>query len=131
MQASSITLSYLLNTTTARQRSDARDWDEALDLPHPANLYPRFKKKKGLHLGHLQEYIDTTSSGDMLVQLTGILLLYATIASLFVNMATLGSHFVLAFTVLLSGTFALVLSLVSLSSLIIPRFILVLSDPLG
>lgn len=38
--------------------------------------------------------------------------MYATIATLFMNMYSIGSRFVLGFTVLLSGTFALVVSLV-------------------
>lgn len=44
--ASSITISYVLNTTTLHQRNLAREWDSQLAssllLPLPSNLYPRF-----------------------------------------------------------------------------------------
>jgi hypothetical protein len=54
----------------------------------------------------------TTSAADLFVQFIGFALLYATIAALFLNMYSIGSKFVLGFTVLLCGTFALVVSLV-------------------
>lgn len=129
ISASSIVMSYFLDVSNTRSDRLARLWDEKIKTLRVDGLYPQFSGAVNTY-GHqassdsldilpllsemtwkVGEYFETSSSSDVLVQGISFLLMYATFGALFLNMRKIGSKFTLGFTVLLSGTFALLTAL--------------------
>ncbi|KAJ3227012.1 3-hydroxy-3-methylglutaryl-coenzyme A (HMG-CoA) reductase isozyme [Clydaea vesicula] len=129
--ANSIVLSFFLDYSI-KNKYAVTLWDQALENIKVENLYPQYiRKPKNIYdksqnslqlysslpsllnelIWKVNEYIETTRGSDMLIQGISFILLYATITSLFMNMRKLKSKFSLGFTVLLSGTFSLLCSL--------------------
>jgi len=129
--ASSTILSFFIDVSNPDTLMVARNWDMQISAKlSSVNLYPQYvsqRKTKDPSSSSftdrsfpifnefqwkITEYLETTNFVDKLFQFIGFVLMYATIVVLFLNMKSVGSKFVLGFTVLLSGTFALLASLV-------------------
>ncbi|KAJ3040415.1 3-hydroxy-3-methylglutaryl-coenzyme A (HMG-CoA) reductase isozyme, partial [Rhizophlyctis rosea] len=119
--AQSLVLSYVLDVTTPEKAELAKLWETKVDSVRTNKLFPEYAAvyPDGQEVPLLEdlkwrvsELWESSSRTDILVMGISFILMHATFVTLFANMRKLGSKFSLGFTVLINGTFALLVALV-------------------
>ncbi|KAI8806462.1 hydroxymethylglutaryl-coenzyme A reductase-domain-containing protein [Cladochytrium replicatum] len=123
VSASSVVLTFVLDVSDLAKERLVDQWEQKLLDLELDNLHPLFRVPQR-HSGSkddgffsefvwtMREFIKTSSTGDLIVVAVSFVLMWATAYNLFANMRSVGSKFSLAFTVLISGVFSLMVSLV-------------------
>ncbi|KAI9328573.1 hypothetical protein DFJ73DRAFT_964455 [Zopfochytrium polystomum] len=118
--STSLVFSYLLDVTDPASRAAADAWMAAVDAVRTPTLYPQYHAAAHDAGGvttwtqivwTVNQYLETSSSTDLLVFAISFCLMHATFITLFLNMRKVGSRFTLGFAVLVNGTFAVVVAL--------------------
>ncbi|KAI9204976.1 hydroxymethylglutaryl-coenzyme A reductase-domain-containing protein [Polychytrium aggregatum] len=115
LSSSSLTISLLFDVTDHQSSQLVRLWEQKAAQLRPAGLYIHTKVQSWAWsdaVAKFTEYFETSTNSDHLILFISFLLMHATFVTMFMNMRKLGSTFSLGFSVLLNGTFALLLALV-------------------
>ncbi|KAJ3102498.1 3-hydroxy-3-methylglutaryl-coenzyme A (HMG-CoA) reductase isozyme [Phlyctochytrium planicorne] len=123
--AEELVFSFFLDKNSTTKARMVNAWNDRIDALRTPDFYPsliagssqfEITKRTGSFWTYvqlsLQEFFETSSRTDIVVVIISFLLMHATFFTLFLNMRKLGSRFSLGFSVMLNGTFALLVALV-------------------